>query len=43
MPENEVRVVNSVQEFLEELELFGRSYNYINGTRLTLRDFARSC
>ncbi|WAM22478.1 MAG: tyrosine-type recombinase/integrase (plasmid) [Candidatus Methanoperedens sp.] len=35
--------MNTVVEFLEELELFGKSYNYINGTRLTLRDFARSC
>ncbi len=35
--------MNTVEEFLEELELFGKSYNYIHGTRLTLRDFARSC
>ncbi|NJD75752.1 MAG: hypothetical protein FIB08_01465 [Candidatus Methanoperedens sp.] len=39
----EVKGMNAVEEFLEELELFGKSYNYIHGTRLTLRDFARSC
>ncbi len=40
---HEAKCMNTVEEFLEELELFGKSFNYIHGTRLTLRDFARSC
>ncbi|HEY9206726.1 MAG TPA: hypothetical protein VIO58_12480 [Candidatus Methanoperedens sp.] len=35
--------MNAVTEFLEELELFGKSWNYIYSTKATLRDFARSC
>ncbi len=35
--------MNAVKEFLEELELFGKSWNYIYSTKVTLRGFARSC
>jgi len=31
------------KDFLEELELSGKSWNYIYSTKATLRDFARSC
>ncbi len=35
--------MSAAEDFFEELELFGKSWNYIYSTRATLRDFARSC
>ncbi len=35
--------MSAAKDFLEELELFGKSWNYIYSTKATLRDFARSC
>ncbi len=35
--------MSATKDFLEELELFGKSWNYIYSTKATLRDFARSC
>jgi integrase len=39
----EAEEMSAAKDFLEELELFGKSWNYIYSTRATLRDFARSC
>jgi integrase/recombinase XerD len=39
----EVKDMNAVKEFLEELELFGKSWGYIYDVGSTLRSFARSC
>ena len=35
--------MSAAKDFLDELELFGKSWNYMYGTMATLRDFARSC
>lgn len=34
--------MSAAKDFIEELELFGKSWNYIYNTKATLRDFARS-
>jgi hypothetical protein len=39
----EVEEMSAAKDFLDELELFGKSWNYIYSTKATLRDFARSC
>jgi len=39
----EVEEMSAAKDFLEELQLFGKSWNYIYSTKATLRDFARSC
>lgn len=39
----EIEEMSAAKDFLEELELFGKSWNYIYSTKATLRDFARSC
>jgi len=39
----EVEEMSAAKDFIEELELFGKSWNYIYSTKATLRDFARSC
>jgi len=37
----EVEEMSAAKDFLDELELFGKSWNYMYGTRVTLRNFAR--